>query len=313
MEKLTVLGAGLMGHSIALTAAWAKIEVVLQGIDQEDLDRADKGILSKLSILHANGLITQEDVGIIRDRIHFSVSVESAVEHATFVIEAIPENLQLKQDYYKNLDRLCGKDVVLASNTSGLSPTAIARDMDHPNRMVVTHFWNPAHLMPLVEVVRGERTDDGTIARSMELLRQMNKKPIEVKKDIPGFVGNRLQYALFREAQHILEEGVATEEDIDQAVVYSIGRRLPITGPFMTADMGGLEVFDSISNYLFEDLSKEEKSLRTMRKHVDNGHYGQKNGQGFYKWTPELSERMSQLREKELIRYLIEDRKSDSD
>jgi 3-hydroxybutyryl-CoA dehydrogenase len=139
----------------------------------------------------------------------------------------------------------------------------------------------------------------------------MNKKPIEVKKDAPGFVGNRLQYALFREAQHILEEGIASKEDIDAAVAYSIGRRLPITGPLMTADMGGLNVFDSISNYLFAGLSAADHSLSTMRQLVENHKYGQKNGEGFYHWTPEFSQEMNKKREQELIHFLKQDLKSE--
>lgn len=308
MEKLSVLGAGLMGHSIALTAAWAGIDVVMQGVDGADLERAEKGIHNKLSLLHENGMVEENEMKEIRERIHTTTSLEDAVSTATFVIEAIPENLELKQDYYQHLDRLCESEVILASNTSGLSPTAIARDMQKPERMVVTHFWNPAHLIPLVEVVRGERTNDNTVQRALELLHAMNKKPIEVKKDVLGSVGNRLQYALFREAQYILEQGIASMEDIDIAVTYSIGRRLPVTGPFMTADMGGLEVFDSISNYLFADLSKASQSLDTMRENVDKGKYGQKTGEGFYRWDEDYSRKMNGLREKELIRFLKQDR-----
>lgn len=308
MEKLSVLGAGLMGHSIALTAAWAGIDVVMQGVDGADLERAEKGIHNKLSLLHENGMVEENEMKEIRERIHTTTSLEDAVSTATFVIEAIPENLELKQGYYQHLDRLCESEVILASNTSGLSPTAIARDMQKPERMVVTHFWNPAHLIPLVEVVRGERTNDNTVQRALELLHAMNKKPIEVKKDVLGSVGNRLQYALFREAQYILEQGIASMEDIDIAVTYSIGRRLPVTGPFMTADMGGLEVFDSISNYLFADLSKASQSLDTMRENVDKGKYGQKTGEGFYRWDEDYSRKMNGLREKELIRFLKQDR-----
>lgn len=308
MEKLSVLGAGLMGHSIALTAAWAGIEVVMQGVDESDLERAEKGLHHKLSLLHENGLIEESEMKEIRERIHTTTSLEDAVSAATFVIEAIPENLELKQGYYQHLDRLCKSEVILASNTSGLSPTAIAKNMQKPERMVVTHFWNPAHLIPLVEVVRGEKTNDNTVQRALELLHAMNKKPIEVKKDVLGSVGNRLQYALFREAQYILEQGIASMEDIDTAVTYSIGRRLPVTGPFMTADMGGLEVFDAISNYLFADLSKANQSLDTMREFVDKGKYGQKTGEGFYRWDEDYSRKMNGLREKELIRFLKQDR-----
>jgi 3-hydroxybutyryl-CoA dehydrogenase len=308
MEKLSVLGAGLMGHTIALTGAWAGIDVVMQGVDGADLDRAEKGLHNKLSLLYESGLIKVNEIVEIRDRIHMTTSLEDAVSSATFVIEAIPENLELKQGYYQHLDRLCGSEVILASNTSGLSPTSIAQNMQMPERMVVTHFWNPAHLIPLVEVVRGEKTNNNTVQRALELLHAMNKKPIEVKKDVLGSVGNRLQYALFREAQYILQQGIASMEDIDTAVTYSIGRRLPVTGPFMTADMGGLEVFDSISNYLFADLSTASQSLDTMREIVDRGNYGQKTGEGFYRWDEDYSRKMNGLREKELIRFLKQDR-----
>ncbi|MFC0335578.1 3-hydroxyacyl-CoA dehydrogenase family protein [Paenibacillus sepulcri] len=306
-ETLSVLGAGLMGHSIALTAAWAGFSVVLQGNSEAGLARADKGICDKLALLADNGLIKQEDIATMRGRIRTTVSVPDAVANASFVIESIPEQLELKRQLYEQLDALCDESVVLASNTSGLSPTAIAERMKRPERMVVTHFWNPAHLLPLVEVVRGEKTDDKTADRAMQLLRAMDKKPILVKKDVLGSVGNRLQYALFREAQYILEQGIASMEDIDAAVTYSLGRRLPITGPFMTADMGGLEVFDAISGYLFADLSKADQSLDAMRALVDSGKYGLKTGAGFYEWDEAFSAQMTKAREQELIRYLKRD------
>lgn len=307
MEKITVLGAGTMGHSIALSAAWAGMSPVVYGIDETDIHRAKEGIKSKLAVLAENNMFPASDVSAIFNRVVFMESMEEAVKDATFIIEAIPENLALKQDLFKKLDQICGEHVILASNTSGLSPTDIAVHTLLPERTVVTHFWNPAHLIPLVEVVRGEKTADETVRRSMELLSLMKKKPIEVKKDIPGSIVNRLQYALFREAQFILEQGAATKEDIDAAVVYSIGRRLPVTGPFLTADMGGLDVFDAISNYLFKELSKADESLPSMSELVSQQKYGQKTGEGFYEWTPSFTEEMSKKRESMLIEFLKKD------
>ncbi|WP_274651253.1 3-hydroxyacyl-CoA dehydrogenase family protein [Paenibacillus humicola] len=307
-ETLSVLGAGQMGHSIALTAAWAGFSVVLQGNSEAGLARADKGICNKLELLADNGLIKQEEMTTIRRRIRTTVSVPDAAASASFVIESIPEQLELKRQLYEQLDTLCDERVILASNTSGLSPTAIAGRMKRPERMIVTHFWNPAHLLPLVEVVRGEKTDDKTADRAMQLLRAMDKKPILVKKDALGSVGNRLQYALFREAQYILEQGIASMEDIDDAVTYSLGRRLAVTGPFMTADMGGLDLFDAISGYLFADLSKADRSFEAMRLLVDSGMYGLKTGAGFYEWDEAFSAQMTKAREQELIRYLKCDR-----
>ncbi|WP_372813142.1 3-hydroxyacyl-CoA dehydrogenase family protein [Paenibacillus sp.] len=309
-EQLAVIGAGTMGHSIALTAAWAGMPVQVWAADLHDLNKGKAGIEEKLAILRDNQLITDDEQIGIEQRIRFTTALEACLSGATFVIEAIPENLPLKQIWFEKLDRLCGEDVILASNTSGLSPTDIAWKARYKHRILVTHFWNPAHLIPLVEVVRGAETSDEAAQRAMNLLNHMDKKPVELKKDVLGSIVNRLQYALFREAQYIAEMGVATIEDIDTAVKYSIGRRLPVTGPFMTADMGGLDVFDSISGYLFPDLSTHSASLPAMRALVDSGSYGQKNGKGFYEWTPAFSRQMNREREQELMDWLKKDRRN---
>lgn len=307
MERIAVLGCGTMGHSIALNAAWAGLSVTMQGISDADLEQGWTNMLKKLEVMLNNGILSESEAGHIQENIKMTVSVEEAVQGATFVIEAVPENIQLKIDLFKRLDALCDPDVILASNTSGLSPTEIASETAHPERTVVTHFWNPAHLIPLVEVVRGEKTGDEAVERSFQLLKQMKKKPIEVKKEVPGFVGNRLQYALFREAQYLLEEGIASKEDIDDAVTYGIGRRLPVSGPLMTADMGGLDVFSAISDYLFQHLSNAEESLPALKKLVSEQKLGDKTGEGYYKWDEAFSKEYNQKREAELIRFLKKD------
>lgn len=309
-ETVAIFGAGTMGHSIALSAAWAGYAVKVWGINEEDIDRARQGILEKVSVLRGFEAMNADDEQSVIQNIRFSVSKNDVLADATFVIEAVPEMLSLKQEFFQELDEVCPSKVILASNTSGLSPTQIAALTKHPERTVVTHFWNPAHLIPLVEVVRGEQTSDATVKRSLKLLLSMYKKPIVVNKDILGSVGNRLQYALFREAQYIYEQGVASIEDIDAAVQYSLGRRLPVTGPFLTADMGGLDVFHAISSYLFPDLSTTQGSLDKMKELVEHGHYGQKTGKGFYEWTAAFSERMNKERERELIQWLKRDMQS---
>ncbi|MEH6990488.1 3-hydroxyacyl-CoA dehydrogenase family protein [Cytobacillus firmus] len=307
MERIAILGCGTMGHSIALNAAWAGLGVTMQGISDADLEQGWTNMLKKLEVMLNNGILSESEAGHIQENIKMTVSVEEAVQGATFVIEAVPENIQLKIDLFKRLDALCAPDVILASNTSGLSPTEIASETAHPERTVVTHFWNPAHLIPLVEVVRGKKTGDEAVERSFQLLKQMKKKPIEVKKEVPGFVGNRLQYALFREAQYLLEEGIASKEDIDDAVTYGIGRRLPVSGPLMTADMGGLDVFSAISDYLFQHLSSAEESLPALKKLVSEQKLGDKTGEGYYKWDEAFSKEYNQKREAELIRFLKKD------
>ncbi|TLS36708.1 3-hydroxyacyl-CoA dehydrogenase family protein [Pseudalkalibacillus caeni] len=307
MEKVAVLGCGTMGHSIALNAAWAGISVTMQGISEADLDQGWTNMLKKLQIMLNNNILSDSEADKIKENIKITTSVEEAAEQATFVIEAVPEDINLKVELFKKLDSLCGANVILASNTSGLSPTEIASQTAHPERTVVTHFWNPAHLIPLVEVVRGEKTSDEAVERAFELLQQMKKKPIEVKKEVPGFVGNRLQYALFREAQYILEEGIASKEDIDDAVTFGIGRRLPVSGPLMSADMGGLDVFSAISDYLFQHLSCAEESLPTLKNLVEEKKLGDKTGEGYYKWDEAFSKEYNQKREAELIRFLKKD------
>ncbi len=302
-----MLGCGTMGHSIALNAAWAGLSVKMQGISDADLEQGWTNMLKKLEVMLDNGILSDSEASLIQDNIKMTTSVEEAVQDATFVIEAVPEDIKLKIELFKHLDALCKPDVILASNTSGLRPTEIASETAHPERTVVTHFWNPAHLIPLVEVVRGEKTGDEAVERSFQLLKQMKKKPIEVKKEIPGFVGNRLQYALFREAQYLLEEGIASKEDIDDAVTYGIGRRLPVSGPLMTADMGGLDVFSAISDYLFQHLSRAEESLPVLKKLVAEQKLGDKTGEGYYRWDEAFSREYNRKREAELIRFLKKD------
>ena len=310
MEELGIIGCGTMGHSIALSASWSGIQVKMYGLTENDLEKGFSGISDKLSTLHKSGLITQDESSLIFNRISGTQSMDDLVEGSTFLIECIPEDLNLKRELFSVLDKMCAKEVILATNTSGLSPSAIAEYTQYPERTLATHFWNPAHLVPLVEVLRGKFTDENTFNRGMNLLKFMKKRPIEVRKEVPGLVGNRLQFALFREAQYLLEQGVASKEDIDAAVTYSIGRRLPVTGPLLSADMGGLDVFASISNYLFKDLSNAEEALPILNKLLAAHHFGQKNGNGYYAWDEKFSEEMNHKRELELIRFLKEDMSS---
>ncbi|MGG4492065.1 3-hydroxyacyl-CoA dehydrogenase family protein [Metabacillus idriensis] len=309
MEKVSIIGCGTMGHSIALSAAWSGQAVKVYGISKQDLENADKGIRNKLNVMTKNKLFNESVAQQIRERIAFSTILEDVIAESTFIIEVIPEVLRMKKDMYKKIEGIIGNNVVIASNTSGFKPSSLAEDMEHPNRFVVTHFWNPGHLIPLVEVVKGEYTDEETVKRAMQVLTDMNKKPILLNKEIPGFIGNRLQYALFREAQSLLDSGAATKEDIDAAVTYSIGRRLPVTGPLMTADMGGLDVFSAISNYLFADLSLDRQSGKVLSKLVNENKFGDKNGEGFYQWEESVSKQINAEREQTLIHFLKNDMK----
>jgi 3-hydroxybutyryl-CoA dehydrogenase len=307
IERLAIIGCGTMGHTIALNAAWVGIQVKMYGIDQKDVQNGLLAVKAKLKTLFANDLIKQDQQDQILEKITGTDSLSDAVSGATFIIECIPEILKLKNDLFIKLDEMCNEEVILATNTSGLSPSLIGLNLKYPQRILATHFWNPAHLIPLVEVLRAKFTNDNTFKRTIDLLMFMNKKPIEVKKEVPGMVGNRLQFALFREAQFLLEQGIASKEDIDAAVTYGIGRRLPVTGPLLSADMGGLDIFASISDYLFKDLSNTDQSSGKLRDLISQGHFGQKNGKGYYTWNEKFTEAMNHKREEQLIQFLKDD------
>ena len=309
MEKLAVIGSGTMGHSITLSAAWSGIEVKMYGTDANDINTGLSNIKIKLERLYKKGLFADDQISSVLNRISVTSSLAEAIKDRSFIIEAIPEEEELKKVLFKQLSGYCEREIILASNTSGLSPSLFVPSITSPERFIVTHFWNPAHLIPLVEVVPVKETNTSTIQRTLNLLKEMKKKAIVLKKEIAGFVANRLQFALFREAQHLLEEGIASREDIDAAVTYSFGRRLSVTGPLASADMGGLDIFSSISDYLFMNLSNAKTSSSLLKSFVEKGDYGSKSGRGYYEWTSEFLDLMNEEREDELIRHLEIDRK----
>jgi 3-hydroxybutyryl-CoA dehydrogenase len=310
IKNVAVLGAGTMGHGIAELAALASCNVVLCDISEELLAKALSAIEKNLNTLDRRGELKGNSSTIIMLRIQCVKSISEAAASADLVIECLPEKLEFKQKIFKELDEICNPDVILATNTSGLSPTAIAKDLKHPERVVVAHFWNPPQLIPLVEVVPGEKTSKETVDMTVEWVEALGKQPVRMKRECLGFIGNRLQFALLREALYIVEQGYADAEEVDKSIIYGLGRRLPVTGPFCSADMGGLDIFHDISAYLFADLSNASEPSSLMQKLVEKGHLGLKSGRGFYDWTPEMKEKMVTLRTETLIDFLEKDKRN---
>lgn len=308
IKNVAVLGAGTMGHGIAELAALASCNVVLCDISGELLAKALDAIRQNLDMLERLGTLKENIVDMILQRITCVESIREAVLSADLVIECLPEKLEFKQEIFKELDAICRPDVILATNTSGLSPTAIAKKLRHPERVVVAHFWNPPQLIPLVEIVPGEKTSRETVDKAMEWVKALGKQPVRMNKECPGFIGNRLQFALLREALYIVEQGYADVEEVDKSMIYGHGRRLPVTGPLCSADMGGLDIFHSISAYLFADLSNASEPSQLMQKLVEEGSLGLKSGKGFYDWTPEMKEKMLNLRSEALVDFLKKDK-----
>lgn len=307
IKNIAVLGTGTMGHGIALLSARAGLNVAMYGRSDESLNRGFTSIKASLNRLKDEGKITEEGTIQILNRIRGVKTLEEAAKGAEFIIESLAENLELKQQIFGQLDELCSKEVILATNTSGLSPSAIAKNLKNPERLVVAHFWNPPQLIPLVEVVPGENTSEKAMTETMEWVEFIGKKAVHMEKECLGFIGNRLQLALLREALYIVEQGWAKPEEVDKAIEYGHGRRLPVTGPLCSADLGGLDIFHNISTYLFEDLCNYIKPSKLMQDKVEAGKLGSKRGEGFYNWAPDALEKKQRERTEVLLYFLQRD------
>ncbi|HEY8890275.1 MAG TPA: 3-hydroxyacyl-CoA dehydrogenase family protein [Clostridium sp.] len=305
IRNVAVLGTGTMGHGIALLSAKAGLNVVMYSRSDASLDRGFNNIKNALNLLKSEGKLEDKSYEEILSKIKGVKTIEEAAKNADFIVESLAEDLDLKQKIFQRLDEICSPEVILVSNTSGLSPTDLAKNTTHKERVIVAHFWNPPQLIPLVEVVPGEKTSQDTIITTLEWVKFIGKKAVRMEKECLGFIGNRLQLALLREALYIVEKGWAKPEEVDKAMEYAHGRRLPVTGPLCSADLGGLDIFNHISSYLFKDLCNYTEPSKLLMDKVCAGDLGSKSGKGFYNWTPEFLENKQKERT-EVLLYLLE-------
>jgi 3-hydroxybutyryl-CoA dehydrogenase len=283
IRQIAVIGTGTMGRGIAYLAALAGYDTVLFDVDASALDAARAGIDSLLRKGVEKEKITDADANAAIARLQLASELEPAVRAADLIIEAVPESLELKQDLFAQADLFCGEEAILASNTSSISITRLAGNVERRDRFVGLHFFNPPHAMKLVEIVRGERTSDETVTEVREVVAKMGKTPIIVR-DSPGFASSRLGVAIGLEAIRMLEEGVASAEDIDTAMV--LGYNHPM-GPLRLTDHVGLDVRLGIAEYLASTLGSRFEPPQLLRDLVAQGKLGKKTGQGFYTWNEE--------------------------
>jgi len=282
IKKVGVIGTGTMGPGIAQVFAQHGLDVRIYDIDQDKLKAARDTLAGNLNLVLQAGLISETDVTEIQSKIKDASSLEEAVKGADLVLEVIPEVMDFKTALFSELDKICDPDTILATNTSGLSITTMAKAINNPERLVGMHWWNPPIIIPVIEIVKGEKTDDAVIKTVDNLIRKIKKVPVLVKKDVPGFLGNRLQYALMREAIALLNEGVASAEDIDTMIKAGIGFKFPIMGPLETIDMAGLDIYYPVSKYLNKDLDRSQEASPIVEEMVKRGDLGLKSGKGFY-------------------------------
>ena len=301
IENITVIGAGLMGHGISQVFACKGYSVTLMDLNEDFLSGALKNIRSNLEVMADNNIGSHNEIDSVISRIKTTTDMVEAAVRANFVVEAVTENLDLKRKVFRELDALARHDTILASNTSVISITEIASKSKFRDRIVGTHFWNPPYLIPLVEVVRGEDTSDETMDRTFSLLQSAGKHPVRVNKDVPGFVANRLQHALWREAISIVERGIADAETVDECIRFGFGLRLPVLGPMENADMVGTDLTLAIHDYILKYLENSTEPSPLLKKKVAEGNLGFKSGRGFQEWPSKNAEESR----KRLQEYLL--------
>ncbi len=279
-NTIGVVGAGTMGNGIALLASQMGAKVIMRDIKDEFVQRGLGAIEKFLQKGIERGKVTEEQKSEVLSRITGTTDMEQLGE-CDFVIEAVIEDLELKKSVYQELDRICRPEVILATNTSSMSITLIAGATQRPDKVVGMHFFNPPPLMRLVEVIRGYATSDETVAKTSELAQKMGKETVEVKVDSPGFIVNRLMIPHMIEAVKLLEEGVASKEDIDKAI--KLGLNYPM-GPFELMDYTGIDICKFVADYFYQELNKELKwaAPTTLKNQVRSGNLGRKTGAGWY-------------------------------
>lgn len=287
ISKIAVVGAGLMGHGIALQFALGGFEVRLNDVSEKSLEQARHNIKAGLELLQGLGVVDAEAAALVPQRIHAGTSLVDSLAGVDFVVEAVFEDLSLKRNVFVELDRLAPDHTILASNTSSFMSSQLAPATARPDRVLVTNWWNPPYLLPLVEVVPGPATSDDTTEATRALLTRAGKRPVVLRKESLGFIGNRMQFALLREAISIVEQGIASAEDVDTVVTSGFGRRLAVAGPLEVFDIAGWDTILAIIEQLFPEIDSSREAPSLVREMVDRGELGVKSGRGFYPWSDE--------------------------
>lgn len=303
IETIGVIGAGVMGAGIAQVFAQAGYHVRLYARHHDTLEQALARMRANQTQQIADGRLTAAQVQASRARLLLTTRLEEAVQGVQLMNESIPEDLTLKRDLFQRLEVMVSPETLLASNTSSLPITTIAEGMRHPSRVLGLHWINPPQLIPIVEVVLGAQTDAATAAVVAQVAQRSGKMPIMVRRDVPGFVWNRLQFALVREALHLLQEGVVTAHEIDQ-VTAGLGARWAVSGPLQLLDLAGLPLALAVGRNLYPALSQAQEPPPLVQALVTQGHLGARTLHGFYTYHAGEPEQIMAARDAKLWRLL---------
>ena len=302
IKNIAVIGGGMMGKMIAFVFS-SKYRVTVYDIENIDLAG---GVREATKELIAKSALSAEELERRLLQIRFTTKMDDPdISGADLLVEAVFEDMALKQKTFAQLEQICREDCIFCTNSSVMSPSEISRDMKHRERFAATHFWNPAHLIPLVEVVMSDATSPETAQTIMDVLTDAGKMPVLCKKDVPGFIANRLQHALWREAIYMVENGVADPKTIDDACKYGPGLRWPVLGPLENADMVGMELTYNIHDYILKALADNHEPSDLLSGMIERGELGMKSGKGFMEWTPEQIDRANTTLRKHLIEQII--------
>lgn len=303
IKTIGITGSGVMGSGIAQIFARKGYSVITLDLNDDLLAKSKKLVDIYNDSLCEEDIITKKDAEQVVAKISYTTKL-SDLAVADLIIEAIVEKMDIKQQHWKDIEAIAKKDAFFATNTSGLSINQISEKLNDKTRFIGMHFWNPPHLIPLVELIRTDSTSDTTVEVLKALIKGIDKEPVIVKKDAPGFIGNRLQFAAFREAMHIVNEGIADPEDVDKAMKYGPGFRYPIIGPLETSDLGGLDTFYYISSYLFKALSDTKEVPQILVDKMNEKKLGVKTKEGFYDYSNGKDEEIIKHRDKMLFKML---------
>jgi len=308
IHEISVLGAGTMGHGIAHSFLMGGYSVRLYDVQEAILETGRAHIQKNLELFCEAGLIKKPAIKSALKKLWTTTDLKQAVAEGDFIVEAAPENLELKQDLFQKVESFCKKDAILASNTSSLTLKDMGARVRNKARLVVTHWFNPPHIVPTVEVVRGEETTDEILETTYQLMTKIGKMAVKVNRELPGFIVNRIQVAMAREVFDLYEKGVASAADIDRAVKGSFGFRLASIGPLLTVDLGGIDVWNKVCQNLLPQIQSSTEPPKVLQNLAAQGHLGVKSGKGFYNYAVDFSkaelDEVIQKRDREFLNRL---------